>query len=291
MPELPEVETIRQDLQGLLGKKFVDIKILNQKTAQPSAAFLKKKIIDQKIISLTRRGKLLIFSLSNQAQLLIHLKMTGQLIYQQSRQTIYGGHSTSEVDREKAVGGPLPNQHTRVILYLNNQQRLFFNDLRKFGYLKVVDSQELEKILANNYGPEPLEVKFSVNYLSQQLEKRTIKIKPLLLNQRVIAGLGNIYVDESLFLAKIRPDRASASLTTAEIKSLRLAIRRIIAKAIKYRGTTFSDFIDTQGRSGNFLRFLQVYGRQGQSCFRCGDIIVKVKLGGRGTHYCPTCQK
>ncbi|MGI6374272.1 MAG: bifunctional DNA-formamidopyrimidine glycosylase/DNA-(apurinic or apyrimidinic site) lyase [Patescibacteria group bacterium] len=291
MPELPEVETIRQDLQGLLGKKFVNIKILNQKTAQPSAAFLKKKIIDQKIISLTRRGKLLIFSLSNQAQLLIHLKMTGQLIYQQSRQTIYGGHSTSEVDREKAVGGPLPNQHTRVILYLNNQQRLFFNDLRKFGYLKVVDSQELEKILANNYGPEPLEAEFSVNYLSQQLEKRTIKIKPLLLNQRVIAGLGNIYVDESLFLAKIRPDRVSASLTTAEIKSLRLAIRRIIAKAIKYRGTTFSDFIDTQGRSGNFLRFLQVYGRQGQSCFCCGDIIVKVKLGGRGTHYCPTCQK
>lgn len=291
MPELPEVETIRRDLKILIDQKISHLQVLNRKTAQPSAAFLKEHALGQKIKDIDRTGKLLILSLSNGYFLLIHLKMTGQLIYQSGGQKIYGGHSLSNQSKEVAVGSFLPNKHTRIIFEFSNGGHLFFNDLRKFGYVKLVERVELDKIISKGYGPEPLTKSFTMNSFADIFPGRRINIKALLLNQKLIAGLGNIYVDESLFEAGIRPERMASSLKREEVSRLFKAINSIIRRAIKYRGTTFSDYQDASGRAGNFSKLLKVYGRHKQSCLKCGQAVCKIKLAGRGTHYCQYCQK
>jgi len=291
MPELPEVETIRRDLSTLIGKKIVDFELLSAKTASHSAAFFKKALVGQKLININRKGKLLILEMANGYFLLIHLKMTGQLIFQSKDKNIVGGHSLSSGSYEKSVGGQLPNKHTRAIFNFSGGGELFFNDLRKFGYLKLVKKDELNKILENNYGPEPLSPEFSAAKLKDILKNRKTNIKAVLLNQKLIAGFGNIYVDELLFAAKIRPTRPANKLSNLEIKNIIKEGNRIIKKAIENRGTTFSNYVDSKGRKGNFSRFLLVYGRRGEKCAVCGGPILRVKLAGRGTHYCPNCQK
>lgn len=291
MPELPEVETIRRDLGVLVGHKIAALKILNPKTAQPSAAFLKNHLLGQKIEAVNRTGKLLILSLRNGYFLLIHLKMTGQLIYQTGKRKIYGGHSLNGQAKEGAVGGELPNKHTRAIFNFSKGGQLFFNDLRKFGYVKLVDRAELDRIVSANYGPEPLTKEFTLKKFAAIFPSRRVNLKALLLNQKLVAGLGNIYVDESLFRAGIRPERLAQSLNKKEIALLFKAINNVIRQAIKYRGTTFSDYQDANGRAGNFSRHLQVYGRYKQPCLKCGRPVSKIKLAGRGTHYCQYCQK
>jgi len=297
MPELPEVETIRRDLAVVLsGQTISAIHIFSPKTVQPAAAFFKKSLVGQKVVKIERRGKLLIFALADSKRvaqvkfLLIHLKMTGQLIYRDRKQEIAGGHSIGKASFLEAVGN-LPNKHTRVIIELQSGGRLFFNDLRKFGYLKIVSQTELDKILKNNYGPEPLTPEFSLSSLQATLRNKKTKIKALLLDQKRIAGLGNIYVDESLFAAKIRPERLAGSLKTAEVKKLWQAINQVIKLAIKHRGTTFNNYRDSDGRKGNYSRFLQVYGKRGEACPVCGRPLVRIKVAGRGTHYCAHCQK
>jgi formamidopyrimidine-DNA glycosylase len=291
MPELPEVETIRRDLSTLLGNKIVALKIFSPKTASHSAAFFVKTLVGQKLVKIERRGKLLILSLANGFFLLIHLKMTGQLIFQSAKIKIVGGHSLGEGLYDKSVGGKLPNKHTRAVFYFSNGGELFFNDLRKFGYLKLVKKPELEEILKNNYGPEPLTPEFSAGRLREIIKIRKTNIKAVLLNQKLIAGLGNIYVDEVLFAAKISPKRIASKLKFAEISLLVKEINRLIKKAIEYRGTTFNNYVDSRGRKGNFSKLLKVYGRGGEKCLICGRAILKVKLAGRGTHYCSNCQK
>jgi len=291
MPELPEVETIKRDLSVLVGQKIIKVKILSPKTAQPSAAFFEKKLLGQKIKLIDRRGKLLILTISSDLFLLIHLKMTGQLIYQDKKTKISGGHSLSKESAEKAIGGNLPNKHTRAIFSFSGGGCLFFNDLRKFGYLKLVSDKELEKILINNYGPEPLSKEFTLQKFTNIFKNRRVNLKALLLNQKLIAGLGNIYVDESLFQAGLKPTRLANQVKLLEIKKLFMAINQIIERAIKYRGTTFSDYIDATGHKGNFSSLLRVYGRNKQPCFSCNQPIIKIKLAGRGTHYCQKCQK
>jgi formamidopyrimidine-DNA glycosylase len=291
MPELPEVETIRRDLELLNGKTISFVKFLFLKTAHPSAAFLKKNITGAKIKNISRIGKLLIIALDNNYFLLVHLKMTGQLIYKDGRHKIYGGHSLTSQSKTKAVGGDLPNKHTRAILEIKDGGVLFFNDLRKFGYLKLVDKHDLEKIITTGYGPEPLTKEFTLEKFTSIFPKRRINVKALLLNQKLIAGLGNIYVDESLFEARIRPNRIAASLKKHEIAKLFASINLIIKKAIRYRGTTFSDYADAKGNKGNFSKLLKVYGRAKQPCLTCSNPITKIKLAGRGTHYCQYCQK
>ncbi|MFA5753866.1 MAG: bifunctional DNA-formamidopyrimidine glycosylase/DNA-(apurinic or apyrimidinic site) lyase [Patescibacteria group bacterium] len=289
MPELPEVETIRRDLaEHILNQSVASIHILSAKTAHNPAAFFKKSLQGREFQSVSRRGKLLIFDIRDGDFLLVHLKMTGQLIYIDKKRRVAGGHS-SGVDR--IVDKKLPGRHTRVWLEFKNGGRLFFNDLRKFGYWKIVGQAELDKILRDNYGPEPLTGLFTVSSLSAVAKGKKVKIKALLLDQKRIAGLGNIYVDEALWLAGIKPTRLAQSLSSAEIKKLWQAINKVIAKAIKYRGTTFSDYVDSRGQKGNFSNFLQVYGRAGEKCARCGGTIKKEKIAGRGTHYCTNCQK
>lgn len=291
MPELPEVETVRRDLSAFTGHKIVALKILSPKSALPSAAFLKKNLLGQKLTKIDRRGKLLILSLASGKFLLIHLKMTGQLIYETKQMRVVGGHSLSDGSWEKSVGGKLPNRQTRAIFDFENGGRLFFNDLRKFGYLKLVDGPELKRILETSYGPEPLTKELTPEYLERVFKSRRITIKAALLNQKLIAGLGNIYVDEALFAANIRPQRVAGKVSKKELTGLISEINRIIKLAIKNRGTTFSNYVDSRGRRGNFSRLLKVYGRSKEPCFVCGREISKIKLSGRGTHYCAHCQK
>ena len=291
MPELPEVETIRRDLSALLGKKIIELEILSPKTASHSMAFFKKNLIGEKLLDVQRRGKLLILSIGNGFFLLIHLKMTGQLIFQSREVKLVGGHSLSSGSYEKSVGGKLPNKHTRAIFYFSGGGKLFFNDLRKFGYLKLVKKDELLEILKNNYGPEPLTPEFNFENLKNILHNRRISIKAALLNQKLVSGLGNIYVDETLFASKILPTRIANEVNPEEIKRLVKEANRIIKKAIDYRGTTFSNYVDSTGKKGNFSQFLQVYGRGKEKCLVCGQPLSKVKLAGRGTHYCKNCQK
>jgi len=319
MPELPEVETIRRDLAAsLIGRKLAKVELLNLKTAKNDAAFFVNALSGRSFENIERYGKLLAFRLNeskasslnksktSQSQntlvstdyLLVHLKMTGQLILEGGGKQLAGGHSLSEKSFSAAVGGALPNKHTRAIFIFQKDAgtktapcRLFFNDLRKFGYLKIVSEAELKKIVAASYGPEPLAPEFTVLYLTDLLRSRKTNIKALLLNQKLIAGLGNIYVDEALFLAGVRPDKIASSLKLEEIKKLQTAIKRVITQAIAARGTTFSNYVDSSGRKGNFSRLLKVYGRASEPCVQCGKLLVKKKLAGRGTHFCPICQK
>lgn len=289
MPELPEVETVRRDLAKVLpGKRIASLKVFSPTTVKPAPATFIKKLKGVAVTAVNRRGKLLIFEL-NQPDLflLIHLKMTGQLIYLSPKVVITGGHSFSEDERKRNF----PNQHTRVSLTFEDGGQLFFNDLRRFGYLRLVDGKTLDQIITNNYGPEPLDKSFSQESFAVSLKKSRRSIKAVLLDQKVIAGLGNIYVDESLFAAGIRPTRAANSLKPVEVSQLFKAIPRILRKSLKYRGTTFRNYLDGSGQKGNFSEKLQVYGRGGQKCYRCGEIIKKIRVAGRGTHYCPHCQK
>jgi len=293
MPELPEVETIRRDLEKyVIGASFQNVKFIDFKNVAPGAAFLAKFLPGKKVTAVRRRGKLLILDFKDTDRyLLLHLKITGQLIFIAGDKKIAGGHSLSNNSLAAAVGGDLPNKFTRAFFDFDNGGRLFFNDLRKFGYIKLVDKKSLEKILADNYGPEPLDKALDYTYLQAIFKHREAPVKAVILNQKLIAGLGNIYADESLFMAGIRPNRSAKSLKKTEIEKLREAMGNIIKKAIKARGTTFRNFVDGQGQKGNFMAQLKVYQRHGQACPLCGRPLQKIKVAGRGTHYCQYCQK
>ncbi|MBU4216526.1 bifunctional DNA-formamidopyrimidine glycosylase/DNA-(apurinic or apyrimidinic site) lyase [Candidatus Parcubacteria bacterium] len=286
MPELPEVETIKNDLRAkIVRKKITALELTNKGSVRLTNDF-EKKIVQAFFVEINRKGKLLIFKLSGGDYLLIHLKMTGQLIYQarQRGKDIYiaGGHGQEMED--------LPNRHTRIILRFADNANLYFNDLRKFGYWQLVNEAELQKVLAK-YGPEPLEKEFKKKYLQKIFQKTSRLIKAVLLDQSLIAGIGNIYADEILFAAAVRPDRRAASLSEGEIEEIWKNSRTVIKNAIKYRGTTFNNYRDAEGRKGNYVQKLKVYGRKNLQCLRCGHKIIKQKIAGRGTSYCEWCQK
>ena len=248
-----------------------------------------KVLVASSLEVIRRRGKLLIFVFSNKVYLLIHLKMTGQLIFQKKSHLIAGGHSFSKKSPEKAMGGSLPNKFTRLIIDFSGS-RLFFNDIRRFAYAKLTDEEGFKKV-EKKFGIEPLTANFKIKNFRDVLKNRNTSIKAILLNQGLIAGLGNIYVDESLYLSAIDPRRKAKDLSKKEEERLFLNISRVLKKAIDKRGTTFSDYTDSQGNKGNFSSELKIYGKKGQKCEICGVIIEKIKLVGRGTHFCPKCQK
>ncbi len=287
MPELPEVETIKKDLkEKICNKKIIAVHILSPETIRGDKYVFKKKLPGTKVVNIKRRGKLLIFHLNkNDLYMLLHLRMTGQLIYQINKEIIAGGHSNRKDNFN------LPNKHTRVWFLFSDGGKLFFNDLRRFGYVELVSEKEKEKVLIN-FGPEPLTPQFNQKYLQPIIAKRKVSIKALLLNQKIIAGIGNIYADEVLFLAGIIPWRSANSLSKDEIKKLIIAIKKVLKKAIQFRGTTFNDYVDAFGRQGKFLHHLYVYQQTGKKCRKCKkEIIQKTKVAGRGTHYCQVCQK
>src|SRR3989344_3047805 len=276
MPELPEVETLKRELAHVLpGKKIA---------AFESAKFAHLNLVGKKISKVERRAKILIFKLQAPpsklpAFLLIHLKLTGQLIFKNKNQLIIGGHPAD------------PTKHTRAIFTFSDGSQLFFNDLRKFGWLKVVGGADLAKIFSAT-GVEPLSPAFTLPVLRKILARHPKRnLKQFLLDQTLVAGLGNIYVDESCFAASVLPMRIVKSLTANEIEKLHRAIISVLKLATKHKGTSARNYVRADGSPGGFVPYLNVYGRGRQKCKVCQTPIVKIKLAGRGTHYCPHCQK
>jgi formamidopyrimidine-DNA glycosylase len=284
MPELPEVETVRRDLKVLVGKKIKQVEVRLKKFTTPAPKKFTKILSGSIVDKIDRRGKLLIFHLHNNLRLHIHLKMTGQLVLQHKKKLVFGGHPIVNVSE-------LPNKYTHVIFNFADGDILYFNDLRQFGYAKLLSKKESEEIISLNYGVEPLDKEFTPSYFGSVLKRRSkTTIKAFLFDQKLIAGLGNIYVDESCFRAGVRPDRLVNTLTTNEIEKLYKSIKQVLALAVKHRGTTFNNYVSVDGRAGKFWKYCKVYGRAGEPCKKCGIIIRKIKVAQRGTSYCPKCQ-
>lgn len=289
MPELPEVETIRRDLaRVIIGKTIADLKIKNAGTIKPKTAReIKKDLLGATIIKTDRRAKILILTLDTENHLLVHLKMTGQLIYQPGKvkNLIIGGHP------QKGGLDNLPNKYTRAIFEFTDGSVLYFNDLRKFGWLKIATEGELEEIKLK-HGPEPLAREFTLPYFETLLKRYPKRpIKALLLDQKLIAGLGNIYVDESLFLAKILPNKKAGLIRKPKAAQLFAAIIETLKLAIRKKGTSARNYRRADGGEGGMIKYLNVYGRAGRPCRVCHTPIKKIKLAARGTHFCPKCQK
>lgn len=289
MPELPEVETVKNDLRPLLLKmRILDVDIRLPKIIKEPASIFKRQVRRAKIIDVRRRAKIILIDLDTGWTICIHLKMTGQLILASRRGLERaGGH--------QIIGGTeqLPNKFSHVIFKLSNSRTLFFNDLRQFGYLTIKRTNKLEKFFAEkSLGPEPFHQSFNSDYFSVALKrKRKTAIKTALLDQTLVAGLGNIYVDEVLFDARLKPTRRVNTLRTAEIAGIYKSIQSILRKAIRLRGTTFRNFRDGHGQPGGMLRHLMVYGRSGRLCRRCKKgTIQKIRQGSRSSSYCPICQ-
>jgi formamidopyrimidine-DNA glycosylase len=295
MPELPEVETIKRELEKTLKNKVIsDVEILWGKTVSPTSVINFKEIITgKKILGLERRAKMLLIHLDKarptgpsgrDISLAIHLKMTGQLIFvPKSGKMILGGHPTHSTQT--------PGRHTRLIFSLKSGDKLYFNDLRKFGWVRILD-EKLKKYINSEVGIEPL----SRNFIKVKLEEVFNKypnrtVKQILLNQKLIAGIGNIYADESAFLSHVLPMRKAKTLKEKEITDLHKNIIAVLKLSISKKGTSSKNYLRSNGEKGGFVPYLNVYGRKGEPCKICSTPIVKIKHAGRGTHYCPTCQR
>jgi formamidopyrimidine-DNA glycosylase len=272
MQELPEVETIVRDLRPkLAGRTIVGVSHCDwPNTIAPlDAATFSATLRGETILDVARRAKYILLQLSSDRVLAVHLRMTGALT---------------------TLPTPQPaGKATRLIFQLDNGAELHFTDARKFGKVRLLTPDELPAFLAR-LGPEPLPDDFTLDRFRALLAGRRAQLKPLLLNQRVLAGLGNIYADEALFLARIHPLRTAASLTADESERLYDAIRYVLTQGIANRGTTISDYRDGSGDKGRNQEALNAYGQRDQPCPRCGTPIVRLVVGGRGTHICPHCQ-
>ncbi len=330
MPELPEVETVARELNRKLKDKTIKsvevfhgkIVALGPGTVPPkrdSKAHQVKKFIalltGQKIRSVARRAKLLIFSAKGGSasggnfyrrgspspqpspargeggiKMLVHLKMTGQFIYFKKSEL---AKQVRIINKQSAPLHSMPAKYTHVIFTFTNGSKLFYNDVRQFGYLKLVSDFELPRVKdLNEFGPEPLDKAFTLKVFSQILLKRpNAKIKQLLTEPRLIAGIGNIYSDEILFRAKVGPARKASTLKPPEIRAIYRAIPFILKKGIATHGSSVGDFIRTDGSWGSMGKYHFVYGRAGLHCKVCGTTITSAKFGGRTGSYCPTCQK
>ncbi|HUT21942.1 MAG TPA: DNA-formamidopyrimidine glycosylase [Candidatus Bipolaricaulota bacterium] len=284
MPELPEVEVLKSELSKvLLGKIIRRVEVLDFKK-KISPKDLAAKLKNKKISKVWRRQKKLIFDLAGGLSLISHLKMTGQYVFvSKNGKLIFGGHGIPGVEK-------VPNKFTRVIFNFGNGEELFYNDVRKFGWLNLVDEKALKNIL-NEVGAEPLSKEFTFEYFSKVLKEfPRKKIKALLLDQNAVAGIGNIYSDEICFAAKVRPDRAVGKLTSKEAKKLFENIKKILSEAIEDKGTSQNNY-SRSNKTGEYEKKLKVYGRVGQKCRREGAVLIKMKIAGRTSVFCPVCQK
>ena len=269
MPELPEVETIKNELWGkLLGRHFTGISVhYDRMVQQPQAEELPQQLIGHTIVGLERRGKFIIVDLSGGEALIFHLGMTGALFLDSPP--------------------PHPDPYARIAFQLDNGCQLLFSDQRKFGKLWLVRNKGS---VIDKLGPEPLDANFTAEALRHRLSKRAVPIKALLLEQDFIAGIGNIYASEALFEAGIHPEREGRSLSPQEIQWLRNAIWKVLRQAIESGGTTIRNYQDPSGKSGEHQNSLKVFGREGKPCPKCGTPIQRLVLRQRSTYFCPRCQ-
>lgn len=272
MPELPEVETAARDLaRQVIGRRIVSIEKLDweRMVETPSPDAFRALLPGRAIAAVSRRAKWLLLELDAGWTLALHLRMSGSV-------SVRGAHEEAD-------------PHTHLVLLLDDGRRIFFRDVRKFGRARLLDAAGLAQ-LDSRHGPEPLEAAFTPERLHELLAARRTRIKPLLLNQELIAGLGNIYTDEALWRAQIHPTRSAASITPAEAASLHEAIRASLMLGLEHGGSTLRDYRNGYGEMGRTQEHFNVYDREGHACPRCGDTIARIVVAQRGTHICPTCQ-
>jgi formamidopyrimidine-DNA glycosylase len=287
MPELPEVETVRIGLQALLpGRQVAAVDFDWDKSFPNPPADVKQFLVGAKVALVDRRAKVLLIELTTKYSLVVHLKMTGQLVFRNGVERFGAGHPND------SLVGELPDKSTRVTLKFNDGSQLFFNDQRKFGWMRLLPTAEVPQIdFFQKVGPEPLAQDFTWQIMRDRLQRRkNTSIKAALLDQTVIAGIGNIYADESLWGAKIHPATLVRDLSDAQIKRLHQALVEVLQMAIAKGGSTDRSYVNAEGKKGSYLSFARVFRREGQPCPRCGTIIVKSRVAGRGTHTCPHCQ-
>ena len=268
MPELPEVETIRAQLAPRLeGRALVHVEILDSRLTRPHDLFRGAAELEGDVVAaVERRGKYLVLRMESGLSLLVHLRMTGSFAFE-------------------------PTSHERAVVELDDGSRLVYRDVRRFGTWLVLERAELEPYLAGKNGPEPLGPRFTTSWLAAQLARRRAPLKAVLLDQRVVAGLGNIYADEALWRARLSPLQPASGLAPEEVPRLRRAIRAALRTGVERQGSTLRDYAAPDGSAGSMQDEFRVYGRDGLPCPRCRTPIVKTRVGGRGTWYCPRCQQ
>lgn len=286
MPELPEVETVRRGLEKLIvGQKILDVKVLNEKSFQAPENDAKEFLPGAKVKQVRRRAKVLMIDLSTNYSLVIHLKMTGQIVFR-GRENWGGGHPNNSFIEE------LPNRTTRIEFGMENG-KLFFNDQRKFGWVKLLPTAQINGLdFIKKLGPEPLNGNPRDEFLNRVRRRNNSVIKAAILDQSVIAGIGNIYADEALWLAKIHPETRVRDLSDKDLIRILDSSIQVMTKSIESGGSSMKNYIKADGSKGDYLeKFANVFHREGLACPRCGHEIVKVRVASRGTHLCSACQR
>lgn len=288
MPELPEVETVRLGLQKyVVGHKIQGVVILHPKIFEGD----KSLVINSKITAARRVGKGLILDLNNKYSLAIHIKLTGQLIYR--------GKETKKITVSPQKVGSVPGKFTHVIFDLDKNAKLYYNDMRRFGWIKVVKTDDVFKLpFFKDMGPEPFANKIgsgqahlSLGVFTKIVSKATTKTKPLLMDQKKIGGIGNIYANDALYKSGIDPRRSAKSLVPTEIKKLYEAVLSVMELSLENGGASELSFVNILGQEGNYQNHTLIYGKTGQKCKKCGSTVKFFKLAGRGTYMCPSCQR
>lgn len=288
MPELPEVETVRAGLQGFLPGKVIASEVHDWPKGFPNAdEDVRQFLIGAKILEVKRRAKVLIIELDTKYSLIVHLKMTGQLVYVGKNGRFGAGHPNDSLIAE------LPDKSTRVTLTFTDDSKLFFNDFRKFGWMRLLPTAEVPNIdFFKKLGPEPLSADFTPKEFISRLQRRkNSNIKAVILDQSVLAGVGNIYADESLWGAKIHPATLTRDVPEAKLKTLYTKLRDVLELSIQKGGSSDKNYINAEGKRGSYLTFANVFRREGKPCPRHPDTLIqKLRVAGRGTHICPKCQ-
>ena len=290
MPELPEVEVIRSGLDSLIAKKTIkSIQVFNPKSFQAPISDAETFVNNATILKVKRRAKILMIGLSSGYTLVIHLKMTGQLLFRDNSnesKNFAGGHPSD------SMIGILPDSHTRIEFTFMDGTKLFFNDMRKFGWIKLIPTTRLndDKFIAK-LGPEPLVGNPMPEYLTRMSRHPRTVIKAALLNQEVVAGIGNIYADEALWGAMVHPETRVGALSQEKLEEILKSAINVMSLSINKGGSTDRNYVNAKGEKGSYLEFANVFRREGKPCHRCGATIEKTRVAGRGTHICPNCQQ
>ena len=289
MPELPEVEVVKRSLINKAQNSIVKtIKIYDGRLRYKIDKNQIRKILGLKIEKITRRSKYLLFYFNKNIVMLVHLGMTGKFFFLDRKNTKYKTSFYYNINEEK------DKKHDRVILNLSNDKKLIYNDVRKFGFIKFLDKNQISKNLhLKKLGPEPLHKKFSFNYFKKYILGKKKAIKETLMDQTFVSGLGNIYTNEILFFSKIKPTKKTKDLSNEDIKKVIKFTKKILFKAIKLGGSSIKDFSSDNGKKGLFQQHFSVYGRKGEKCFNktCNSNIIKIVIANRSSFYCPKCQK
>ena len=288
MPELPEVEVVKRSLK----RKIQNLVIKNVKINDGNLRYKVNKVeisklAGKRILKIKRRSKFLIFQLEKQINMMVHLGMTGKFFFVDGRNIESKTSYYYKLDEKN-------QKHNRIIFFFRNKQKLIYNDVRKFGFLKFFEKKEYNKNLHfKNLGPEPLKQDFNFKYLKRYISGRNRNIKDILMDQKCISGLGNIYVNEILFLSGIMPIRQVDKLSDLEIKNIVKNTKKVLKNAIKLGGSSIKNFSSGDGKEGNFQRHFKVYGRIGEKCSNvdCNETVLRTKISNRASFFCKSCQK